>query len=63
VSTRKWEVLGRLSRGERVATIARVMFITRSTVRNHLSAIFERFGVHEAELLALLQSQDADSPR
>jgi DNA-binding CsgD family transcriptional regulator/PAS domain-containing protein len=61
LSTRQWEVLARLLRGERVATIARVMFISQSTVRNHLSAIFERFGVHsQAELLALLQGQDLD---
>jgi DNA-binding CsgD family transcriptional regulator len=64
LSTRQWEVLARLLRGERVATIARVMFISQSTVRNHLSAIFERFGVHsQAELLALLRSQDSDSPQ
>jgi DNA-binding CsgD family transcriptional regulator len=51
-------------RGKRVATIARMMFISQSTVRNHLSAIFERFGVHsQAELLALLRSQDSDSPQ
>ena len=44
--------------------IARVMFISQSTVRNHLSAIFERFGVHsKAELLALLQGQDSKSRR
>jgi Bacterial regulatory proteins, luxR family/PAS fold len=42
LSTRQWEVLARLLRGERVATIAREMFISQSTVRNHLSAIFER---------------------
>jgi DNA-binding CsgD family transcriptional regulator len=64
LSTRQWEVLARLLRGERVAMIARVMFISQSTVRNHLSAIFERFGVHsQAELLALLQGQDSDSSR
>jgi DNA-binding CsgD family transcriptional regulator len=64
LSTRQWEVLARLLRGERVATIARLMFISQSTVRNHLSAIFERFGVHsQAELLALLQSQDPESQR
>jgi DNA-binding CsgD family transcriptional regulator/PAS domain-containing protein len=64
LSTRQWEVLARLLRGERVATIARVMFISQSTVRNHLSAIFERFGVHsQAELLALLQGQDSGSQR
>jgi DNA-binding CsgD family transcriptional regulator len=57
LSSRQWEVLTRLLRGERVATIAEEMFVSPSTVRNHLSAIFERFWVHsQAELLALLHS-------
>jgi DNA-binding CsgD family transcriptional regulator len=55
LSTRQWEVLTRLMRGERTATIASEMFISPSTVRNHLAAIFERFGVHsQAELLSVL---------
>jgi DNA-binding CsgD family transcriptional regulator/PAS domain-containing protein len=53
LTTRQWEVLSRLARGERVPTIAREMAVSQSTVRNHLAAIFERFGVHsQAELLA-----------
>jgi DNA-binding CsgD family transcriptional regulator len=55
LSARQREVLARLIRGERVRTIADGLFVSQSTVRNHLSAIFERFGVHsQAELLALL---------
>ncbi|MCU1490364.1 MAG: Response regulator containing a CheY-like receiver domain and an DNA-binding domain [Acidimicrobiaceae bacterium] len=55
LTTRQWEVLSRLIQGERVATIASEMFISQSTVRNHLAAIFERFGVHsQAELLSVL---------
>jgi DNA-binding CsgD family transcriptional regulator len=60
LSLRQWEVLTRLLRGERVSVIATALFISQSTVRNHLSAIFERFGVHsQAELLSLLQEQEA----
>ena len=55
LSARQWEVLRRLMRGQRVPTIAAEMYLSQSTVRNHLSAIFERFGVHsQAELLARL---------
>jgi DNA-binding CsgD family transcriptional regulator len=56
LSTRQWEVLTRLLRGERVGTIASGLFISPSTVRNNLSAIFTKFGVHsQSELLNLLQ--------
>lgn len=55
LTSRQWEVLRRLMRGQRVPTIASEMFLSQSTVRNHLSAIFERFGVHsQTELLALM---------
>jgi DNA-binding CsgD family transcriptional regulator len=54
LSPRQWEVVSRLVRGERVATIAAEMFLSQSTVRNHLSAIFRKVGVHsQQELLAL----------
>jgi DNA-binding CsgD family transcriptional regulator len=55
LTARQWEVLRRLLRGERVPSIAQELFVTQSTVRNHLAAIFERFGVHsQPELLAKL---------
>ena len=48
-------ILRRLLRGERVPTIARDLFLSQSTVRNHLSAIYRRLGVHsQAGLLARL---------
>ena len=54
LSTRQWEVLTRLVRGERVATIASELYVSESTVRNYLSAIFAKFSVHsQAELLDL----------
>jgi putative nucleotidyltransferase with HDIG domain len=59
LSARQWEVLSHLMRGERVRAIAKELFVSESTVRNHLSAIFERFGVHsQAELVALLSGGD-----
>jgi PAS domain S-box-containing protein len=52
LSTRQWEILSRLLEGARVSTIAGELQISESTVRNHLSTIFQRFGVHsQAELI------------
>jgi DNA-binding CsgD family transcriptional regulator/PAS domain-containing protein len=54
LSPRQWEIASRLVRGERVATIAAELYLSKSTVRNHLSAIFQKFGVHsQPEFLAL----------
>jgi len=56
LSTRQWEILIRLMRGERVPAIAKALYLSPSTVRNHLAAIFTRFGVHsQADLLTLLR--------
>jgi DNA-binding CsgD family transcriptional regulator len=55
LSAKQWEVLTRLLRGERVATIARAMYLSPSTVRNHLTTIYRKVGVgSQAELLELL---------
>lgn len=55
LSARQWEVVTRLLRGERVTTIARAMFLSPSTVRNHLTTIYRKVGVSsQAELLELL---------
>lgn len=52
LSTRQWEILSRLLEGARVSTIASELLISQSTVRNHLSTIFQRFDVHsQAELV------------
>jgi DNA-binding CsgD family transcriptional regulator len=55
LSTRQWEVLSRLLRGERVPAIAEALFVSPSTIRNNLSDIFRIFDVHsQSELLSLL---------
>ena len=51
LSPRQWEVLQRLLRGERVPGIARALFLSPSTVRNHLTSIFAKVGVHSQEEL------------
>ena len=56
LTTRQWEILGRLRQGERVASIASHLYLSQSTVRNHLSVIFRKFGVHsQAELMERLR--------
>jgi DNA-binding CsgD family transcriptional regulator len=55
LSARQHEILCRLLRGERVATMAREMFLSTSTVRSHLGAIYRRVGVRsQVELLELI---------
>jgi DNA-binding CsgD family transcriptional regulator len=55
LSPRQSEILRRLARGERISAIARELFVSQSTVRNHLSAIYRRVGVHsQSELLTRL---------
>jgi PAS domain S-box-containing protein len=57
LSARQLEVVTRLARGERVPAIASAMFLSQSTIRNHLSAVFRKLGVHtQTELMALLKA-------
>ncbi len=56
LTSRQWQILTRLLQGERVPTIARAMYLSPSTIRNHLSVIYKRLGVHsQAELIEKLQ--------
>jgi PAS domain S-box-containing protein len=56
LSTRQWEIVTRLLRGERVPDIAAATFVSQSTVRNQLATIYRKLGVHsQTELLALLR--------
>ncbi|HEY5266165.1 MAG TPA: NAD(P)-binding domain-containing protein [Acidimicrobiales bacterium] len=64
LTERQWDVLSRLSRGQRVPTIAAELFISQSTVRSYLSEIFKILNVHsQAELLALLMTQDSSTSK
>jgi DNA-binding CsgD family transcriptional regulator len=57
LTTRQWEILARIVRGERAPAIAADLHVSQSTVRNHLSAIFKRFGVRsQPELLAVINA-------
>jgi two-component system response regulator DesR len=44
VSTREWEVLGLAAQGETVADIARRLYLSLGTVRNHLSSVIAKTG-------------------
>ena len=56
LSDRESQILGFVTDGYRVATIARELYIAPSTVRNHLSAIFKKLGVlNQAQLLERLK--------
>jgi len=47
-------------RGERVQTIAKDLYLSQSTVRNHLVTIFQKFGVHsQTELIVDAHEQGA----
>lgn len=56
LTTRQWEILSLLLEGLRVPAIASHLYLSPSTVRNHLATIFRKFGVHsQSELLELLR--------
>jgi DNA-binding CsgD family transcriptional regulator/PAS domain-containing protein len=64
LTTRQWEILSLLLQGQRVSTIAQSLFVSQSTVRNHLATIFKKFGVHsQAELLEKLRTRDPEAAR
>lgn len=64
LSARQSEIVTRLVGGQRVPEIAASMFLSQSTVRNHLVAIYRKFGVHsQTELLAALLRASASPDR
>jgi DNA-binding CsgD family transcriptional regulator len=62
LSKRQSEIVARLVRGERVPSIARSMFLSQSTVRNHLSAVYAKFQVHSQQELIERLRRAADTP-
>ena len=62
LSSRQIEILRRMLGGQRVKNVAQELFLSQSTIRNHLSAIYQRFGVHsQTELLNLLRKRAAET--
>ena len=62
LTSRQWEIMDALLEGKRVPRIARDLFLSQSTVRNHLAALFKRFGVHsQPELIERLRDRSGPS--
>lgn len=60
LTVREHEILARLHLGDRVRSIAEDLFLSESTVRNHLTAVFRKLGVNsQAALLARLRRRPA----
>jgi DNA-binding CsgD family transcriptional regulator len=56
LSARQIEIVERLLNGERVPAIASEMFLSQTTIRNHLTTVFRKFGVHsQSELIAAIR--------
>jgi DNA-binding CsgD family transcriptional regulator len=59
LTSREWEVVTRLLEGERTPAIAADLFVSQSSIRNHLSAIYAKLGVHsQTELIRMLRQKD-----
>jgi DNA-binding CsgD family transcriptional regulator len=57
LSSRELDIVTRLVAGDRVPAIATALFVSQSTVRNHLSSIFTKLGVRsQQELISLIRS-------
>ena len=58
LSAREYEIVVRLATGERVSAIARALFLSESTVRNHLTGVYRKLGVgSQEELLTRLSAR------
>lgn len=56
LSEREKQIVRLLLNGDRVPRIAASLFLAQSTVRNHLSIVFRKFGIHsQQELIELLR--------
>jgi DNA-binding CsgD family transcriptional regulator len=64
LSTRELEIVTMLLAGDRVPAIAEALHLTQSTVRNHLSSVFQKLRVSSQQaLIVLLRKTDGDSVR
>jgi DNA-binding CsgD family transcriptional regulator len=62
LSGRELQIVTRLLNGDRVPVIAEALFLSPSTVRNHLSAVFRKLRVaSQQELIHLLRRTDRSS--
>jgi DNA-binding CsgD family transcriptional regulator len=62
LTSREWAVLTRLLDGQRVFAIAADLYVSQSTVRNHLSSIYAKLGVHRQVDLIRLMRRETSRP-
>jgi DNA-binding CsgD family transcriptional regulator len=56
LTSREYEIVVRLAAGQRVPGNARQLFLSESTIRNHLTSAYRKFGVSsQVELLERLR--------
>jgi DNA-binding CsgD family transcriptional regulator len=56
LTSREWSVLTRVLDGQRIPAIAADLYVSQSTVRNHLSSIYAKLGVHsQVDLIRLIR--------
>jgi DNA-binding NarL/FixJ family response regulator len=56
LTPREFDIVDRLIRGDRVPVIATSLFVSQSTIRNQLAAVFRKVGVHsQQELIAYIR--------
>jgi DNA-binding NarL/FixJ family response regulator len=61
LTPRQSEVLIRIVSGQRVGRIATDLYVSRSTVRNHLSSIYRKLGVgSQTELIEFVRARRAE---
>ena len=60
LSSRESEIVSRLLSGDRVPAIAQALFLSQSTVRNHLSTVFGKLRVSSQQELIDLYRRQAD---
>jgi PAS domain S-box-containing protein len=51
LTQREFEIVDRLIHGDRVPVIATTLFVSQSTIRNQLAAVFRKIGVHSQQEL------------
>jgi DNA-binding CsgD family transcriptional regulator len=63
LTPREMEVVGRLLSGDRVRSIAEGLFLSPSTVRNHLSSVYRKLGIRsQQEIIDRFRATELGSP-
>jgi DNA-binding CsgD family transcriptional regulator len=63
LTPREMEVVGRLLSGDRVRSIAEGLFLSPSTVRNHLSSVYRKLGIRsQQEIIDRFRAAELGSP-